>query len=343
MNCNHMNHSASNNSILPDTDYIKLRQGPKITSLYTHLPLPREISPPEQPAESVRRGPGRPRKADAPLKLDELEKGTFKIMRGDSCIYIDDYSNVTAHSKGGYRLNTYRLLDFLIWQLDKTNRPPDGKGRYMAPLCTQLTLLLEQYIRCCGYAAAITASKRRDTQKELQKDLRLLCATQIGWDDGGAVRILDAGCVHNGQIIATFSERMADYLLHHCFAMWYPLKLMHLSGKSLLAYSLGRCMALHSSIFNNQLRGTDGVLCVRSLLQYCRSLPTPEEVRTRNGNYRQAIIRPFTEALDKLLEMDIIDWNYRGGEEFPENYSDFMRETVEYFMVEMPEGLQKLG
>ena len=41
--------------------------------------------------------------------------------------------------------------------------------------------------------------------------------------------------------------------------------------------------------------------------------------------------------------MDIIDWNYRGGEEFPENYNDFLRETVEYSMVGMPEGLQKLG
>ena len=59
----------------------------------------------------------------------------------------------------------------------------------MTPLCTQLTLPLEQYIRCCGYEAEITASKRKDSQKEVQNDLRLLCATQIGWDDDGAVRI----------------------------------------------------------------------------------------------------------------------------------------------------------
>ena len=78
MKCDNTNHSASNNSILPETDYIKLRQGSKITSLYTLLPLPREVNLPEQPAG----------KADAPLKLDELENGTFKITRGEECIYI---------------------------------------------------------------------------------------------------------------------------------------------------------------------------------------------------------------------------------------------------------------
>ena len=342
MNCAHMDHSASDDLFLP-TDYIKLRQDSKITSLYTLLPLPREVNSPEGPAGSVKRGPGRPRKADAPLKLDELEKGTFKITQGEECIYIDDYKEVTAHSKGSYRLNTYRLLDFLIWQLDGANRPTASKGGYMTPLCTQLTLPLEQYIRCCGYESEITASKRKDTQKEAQKDLRLLCATQVGWYDGGAVHILEAGCVQNGQIIVSFSERMAEHLLQECPYMWYPLKLMQLSGRYPLSYSLGRSMALHSSIINNQRRGTDQSYSVRRLLRYCRSLPTPEEVRTRNGNYRQAVIRPFTEALDRLLEMDIIDWNYRGGEEFPENYNDFLRETVEYSMVGMPEGLQKPG
>ncbi len=164
MNCAHMDHSASDDLFLP-TDYIKLRQDSKITSLYTLLPLPREVNSPEGPAGSAKRGPGRPRKADAPLKLDELEKGTFKITQGEECIYIDDYKEVTAHSKGSYRLNTYRLLDFLIWQLDGANRPPDSRGGYMTPLCTQLTLPLEQYIRCCGYEAEITASKRKDFAK----------------------------------------------------------------------------------------------------------------------------------------------------------------------------------
>ena len=253
---------------------------------------------------------------------------------------MENYEEVTAHSNGGYRLNTYRLLDFLIWQLDVSNRPPDSEDEYISPLCTQLTLPLEQYIRCCGYEAEITASKRKDSQKEVQNDLRLLCATQIGWDDGGAVRILDTGCVRNGQIIVDFSQRMATHLLQKCPYMWYPLKLMQLSGKSLLAYSLGRSMALHSSIINNQWRGTDQTYSVRRLLQYCRSLPTLDEVQARNGNYRQAIIRPFTAALDRLEDLEIIGWNWKinEGEEFPKNYNDFLKEAVKYSMAGMPEG-----
>ena len=239
-----------------------------------------------------------------------------------------------------YRLNTYRLLDFLVWQLDVSNRPPGSEDEYISPLCTQLTLPLEQYIRCCGYEAEITASKRKDSQKEVQKDLRLLCATQIGWDDGGAVRILDTGCVRNGQIIVDFSQRMATHLLQKCPYMWYPLKLMQLSGRSLLSYSLGRSMALHSSIINNQWRGTDQTYSVRRLLQYCRSLPTLDEVQARNGNYRQAIIRPFTAALDRLEDLEIIGWSWKinEGEEFPKNYNDFLKEAVKYSMAGMPEG-----
>lgn len=339
MNCDHMNHLALDDLFLPP-NYIKLRQDSKITCLYTLLPPPRKANLPERPAESVKRGPGRPRKMEALPEVIPLENGTFKIAQVKACVYMENYEEVTAHSNGGYRLNTYRLLDFLIWQLDVSNRPPDSEDEYISPLCTQLTLPLEQYIRCCGYEAEITASKRKDSQKEVQKDLRLLCATQIGWDDGGAVRILDTGCVRNGQIIVDFSQRMATHLLQKCPYMWYPLKLMQLSGKSLLAYSLGRSMALHSSIINNQRRGTDQTYSVRRLLQYCRSLPTLDEVQARNGNYRQAIIRPFTAALDRLEDLEIIGWNWKinEGEEFPKNYNDFLKEAVKYSMAGMPEG-----
>ena len=339
MNCDHMNHLALDDLFLPP-NYIKLRQDSKITCLYTLLPPPRKANLPERPAESVKRGPGRPRKMEALPEVIPLENGTFKIAQVKACVYMENYEEVTAHSNGGYRLNTYRLLDFLIWQLDVSNRPPDSEDEYISPLCTQLTLPLEQYIRCCGYEAEITASKRKDSQKEVQKDLRLLCATQIGWDDGGAVRILDTGCVRNGQIIVDFSQRMATHLLQKCPYMWYPLKLMQLSGKSLLSYSLGRSMALHSSIINNQRRGTDQTYSVRRLLQYCRSLPTLDEVQARNGNYRQAIIRPFTAALDRLEDLEIIGWNWKinEGEEFPKNYNDFLKETVNYSMAGMPEG-----
>ena len=339
MKCDHMNHLALDDLFLPP-NYIKLRQDSKITCLYTLLPPPREANLSERPAESVKRGPGRPRKMEALPEVIPLENGTFKIAQVKACVYMENYEEVTAHSNGGYRLNTYRLLDFLIWQLDVSNRPPDSEDEYISPLCTQLTLPLEQYIRCCGYEAEITASKRKDSQKEVQKDLRLLCATQIGWNDGGAVRILDTGCVRNGQIIVDFSQRMATHLLQKCPYMWYPLKLMQLSGKSLLAYSLGRSMALHSSIINNQWRGTDRTYSVRRLLQYCRSLPTLDEVQARNGNYRQAIIRPFTAALDRLEDLEIIGWNWKinEGEEFPKNYNDFLKETVKYSMAGMPEG-----
>ena len=217
----------------------------------------------------------------------------------------------------------------------------------------QLTLPLDFYIRCCGYDREITASKRKDAQKVLQKELQLLCATLIGWNDGSAVRILDAGCVRNGQIIVTFSDRMANHLLHDCYCMWYPLKLLQLNGKSLMAYSMGRSMALHSSIYNNQLKGTDKEYSVRKLLKYCCDLPAPEEVQARNGNYKQAIIRPFSAALDKLTEMEIVCWNYRSlipqtadndnsqteCKDFPEKYDDFQRDVVMYLMPGMPEGL----
>lgn len=278
-----------------------------------------------------------------------------KKCKGRNCVYIEDYRERTAHSQGSYRLSTYKLLDFLIWQLDAANRLPDGE-RSMDSICMQLTLPLDFYIRCCGYDREITASKRKDAQKELQKELQLLCATLIGWNDGSAVRILDAGCARNGQIIVTFSDRMADHLLHNCYCMWYPLKLLQLNGKSLRAYSMGRSMALHSSIYNNQRKGTDKEYSVRRLLQYCCDLPTPEEVKTRNGNYRQAIIRPFTDALEKLAEMKLVGWGYRSlppppeeddnsqadqteCAEFPEKYDDFRRDTVEYYMSGMPEGL----
>lgn len=133
--------SVSNSYLVPDMDYIKLRQDRKITCLYTLLP-PKDARPAGEPTRAVKRKRGRPRKAEVLPELTCLENGTAKIVRGEDCIYIDNYGQVTAHSKGGYRLNTYRLLDFLIWQLDGVNRLLDGRG-YMTPLCTQLTLPLD--------------------------------------------------------------------------------------------------------------------------------------------------------------------------------------------------------
>ena len=322
-----------------DPGYIPLRQDAKITCLYTLLP-PQGAIPPEEPAGGTEgKGQGRPREEKAISMLVSLENGRAKIVKGNECIYIDNYEIVTAHSGGGYRLNTYKLLDYLIWRLDRANRQPGGKGKnkYKTPLCTKLTLPLDHYIRCCGYKGEIAASRRKDTQKELRKELRLLCATQIGWENGSAVRILDAGCVRRDQIVVVFSERMADHLLNRCFSMLFPLKLLHLSGKSLLLYSMGRFMAQRSSIISNQLKGTDRCFSVKELLKCCRSLPTPEEVRKRNGNYRQAIIRPFTNALGRLRNMEIAEVEYRNAKDEPETYDEFLKEHVEYIMIKMPE------
>ena len=322
-----------------EPEFIKLRQSSELNWLYLLLP-------PRASADfSKWTGRGRPRKPAASPVLTCLDDGTAKITQGSACIYIEDYLRLTASCKGGFRPSTYKLLDYLIWQLDKANPEP-----HASTLLTQLAIPLSDYILTCyGTRDADTPQRRKDTRKELLKDLKFLQATLIalaaGTGKDGAVRILDSRDVSRGQINIVFSSQMACYLLCKCKYMWFPIQMFCVSNKSPFAYRLGHALVLHSCIANNQIRGTEGTISVRTLLKYCRNLPSPDEVRRRNGNYKQAVIYPVTEALDALADMEIIDWTYRSIADSddayaPADYAAFLTDYIDYTLQKAPEGLK---
>lgn len=324
-----------------EPEYIKLRHSRELNWLY--LLFPPRASADFSKGKSA--GRGRPRKPAASPVLTYLNDGTARITQGSACIYIEDYLRLTASCKGGFRPSTYKLLDYLIWQLDKANPEPNA-----GTLCTQLAIPLSDYIiTCCGSKDADTPQQRKDTRKQLLKDLKFLQATLIALVSGakknGAVRILDSGDVSRGQINIVFSSQMACYLLRKSKFMWFPSQMFCVSNKSPLAYRLGHALVLHSCIANNQIKGTEGTISVRTLLRYCRNLPSPDEVRRRNGNYKQAVIYPVTEALDTLADMDIIDWTYRGTASSddvyaPADYAAFLMDYIDYNLQKAPEGLK---
>ena len=106
-----------------------------------------------------------------------------------------------------------------------------------------------------------------------------------------------------------FTLKFAEYLTSLPLIL-YPHALYALDDREFNAYSIGEAMCSHYSQENNVLKGTEGKLRVKTLLEYT-SYPSYEEIKTHEMSWVQKVKEPFEAALDKLTQCGLIaDWVY---------------------------------
>lgn len=158
-----------------------------------------------------------------------------------------------------------------------------------------------------------------NARKAIKQDLDIIHASTLTWEEkirGKArdfvrISLVTATGIKNGEIKIAFSPEIAAYLAERNLITQYPTKLLRISGRKPTAYYIGRKLAEHFNIDNNQLKGTADRISIPALLA-ATDLPSYEEVqKTDRGHWIGRIKEPFERALDELTQEGILrDWKY---------------------------------
>lgn len=159
------------------------------------------------------------------------------------------------------------------------------------------------------------------------------------------MRIISSHSIRNGILRVNFDVDAAAYLVN-AYIMQYPARAL-LQVRNVNAYGIGRKMALHNSIDNNNVRGTESTLGVTSLLAAAPNLKGIEAIQARGQrNWKDKIKRPIEAALDELVSVGHLQkWEYRdpkgttytADEAQGLTWLQYSRLMVDYIMLDAPD------
>lgn len=234
-------------------------------------------------------------------------------------------------------ISTDKLLSTAIALFTKQNDFRHTKTQ--APK-REVTISLKEYAQLLGYDVeehetstpeeAEREKKRAKAQldnarKAIRKDLDILHASTLTWEepikgkarDFARVSLVTFTGIRNGEIKIAFSPEIASYLAERNLITQYPTKLLRISGRQPTAYYIGRKLAEHYNIDNNQIRGTHDRISITALLAVTE-LPTYEEIMKQDRHWDRRIKEPLEQALDTLTQEGVLkNWEYTHAKGVP--------------------------
>ena len=227
--------------------------------------------------------------------------------------------------------NTDKLLSMAISTFTQQNDFRHTKGR---ELKRDITIPLKEYAALLGYEVderetytpeeAEREKKRAKNQldnarKAIKKDLDIIHASVLSWEepvrgktrDFDRISLVTRTGIKNGEIKISLSPEIASYLSEKNIITQYPVKLLKLDSRKPTAYYVGRKLAEHYNIDNNQIRGTHDRISIPALLAVT-DLASYEEVQRKDrGHWAERIKEPLERALDELTKAGVLkDWKY---------------------------------
>lgn len=293
---------------------------------------------------SMLQGPGTNKLTQISLKrkvppVDPIT-GTATISYGNLTVSIENFIKLAA---GGPRVSTYKLFDLCaiaLTQLNSYRTSSDPK--------TVVVITLDDYMEHFGIP--MTKPSRDKARRRVKEDLDFLFNMSMSWQEGSGkeardykTRIIAAREIQNSKIFVEFSLGMATYLTN-AYIMSYPSALFKTDDRIPSAYHIGKKLALHYSMTNNQRKGTANLISVKSLLDAAPDIPSYKEVMEKDRHLSQRIIAPFEKALNSLPAF-LADWRYVGpkgaplADEQKENfdYSVFIESYIQFELVSAPQ------
>lgn len=233
--------------------------------------------------------------------------------------------------RGALGMSTDKLFSTAVATFTQQNNLKHAKPE---TLKREVVIDLKNYAQLLGYDVlehetttpeeAEREKKRAKAQldnarKAINKDLDILHASTLTWREpikgktGDFIRIslVSQTRISNGKIGIAFTPEIASYLADKNIITQYPTKLLGLDNRNHTAYYIGRKLAEHYNIDNNQIKGTHDRLSIPALLAVT-DLPTYEYIqKTDRGHWVERIKEPLERALDTLTQEGILkDWKY---------------------------------
>lgn len=250
------------------------------------------------------------------LDLDDISGiATIEDPTGQLMLSIDGYSPED-------RLNifTHKLNHILLIELTKQN---SYQEKDKSKINERVRIPLTDIVEMLGLED--TPTNRKNVRRKVQEGLETLFKSRLSWTetgydykkkttapiDFGDIRVITAKGIRNNIITVAFDRELAFKLVND-YVMEIPLDLFKIDERNLNCYPLSIKMLQHYNMTSNVKRSTHNILSVKTLLNYCPSIPDIEVVR--NSNYRSTtnrIIDPFEKALDQIAEtVEGFYWNY---------------------------------
>ena len=222
------------------------------------------------------------------------------------------------------RPSTQKLFDVGVLYLTKANNFKDDKVN------TEVTFSVKDYARMLGYDVEekiFNNSEQQIKEKKrisrvldkvkvkVKEDLRLLRGMYLSWNEdikGTPIEFSELNIfqqctlMKGGIIFMDFSVKIASYL-NNAYITQYPLKLLTLDERIPLTIQLGRKLASYHGITNNQKRGTNNRIQIKTLIKNIGSLMSFEEVQKIDpGHWERRIRDPLEKSLDNLVGKGIL-------------------------------------
>ena len=269
--------------------------------------------------------------------------GVATVALDNWTLKLDGYASTT-----GIRPSTHKLLNACVIALTSRNSYR-GSGN----IETFVDIPLREYAELLGKQPSKASID--DVRKKVKEDLETLFQCRLSWkekkgtksEDFADVRIISSKEIRAGIIRVGFSPELAKYLTG-AYIMQFPKALFRVDERNPSTIVLGRKLAFHFGVDNNQQKGTANIISVKSLLAECQqTIPGHDVVINSDKRVGDRIIKPFEDALNSL---DFVTWEYANAKGVPltdaqlENpaYTAFIKWFVKFEIKDFPDQTTRL-
>lgn len=269
------------------------------------------------------------------LTLDDIPATNPAVERNGGIIIISDYGEIAEQ---GLKESAKKLLDYVLGKFTAQNSAKQAAAR------PRVTFDIREYAELTGYDIS-TENKLKEFRKQINSDLNALYRLSVKIKDRhkGSVefRVCQAKglAIGNGAAGTYFFElgnAYAEILITNNLVISQPRRLF-LAGKSRLAYPLGKYLATHYGMDNNQNKKTHDIISVKAILEQFKDYKglLPDAKHTD---------RPKTTletALEELEDCGVLTWFYCGAKKAqidpPATYAEFEKAYIHFDIVDAPD------
>lgn len=217
---------------------------------------------------------------------------------------------------------------------------------------------LDDYAKDFGrtYTDSSKTNARKHIRLELKKAFTALQNTKIKLkgDNGQESSTVFCSSFVIGRDVISFEYPiiLSKHLIESPIS-FIPRKLFEIAGKynkNKNIYPIGRKLSEHYHIYNNQLRGTNDILSVKSLLKVASDTPSYEEVMKTNRDWQGRIVETITQNLDLLQDENVIRWEWCNSKKAPltekqaeiPSYNTFENFYIKFEMIDAKRNTKQL-
>lgn len=250
----------------------------------------------------------------------------------------DELANMLTYSHGKLTVkiegidkpipeSAWRMLDYFMLEFTKQNK--DGKS-------TSVEIQFDDFAE---YRNATYPKSRLRLRKQMLEDLDILYRVSIDWsnpkkNDNLKSRIIyQAGYLGSKKTFkVSFIPEFAKYISGG-YLMPFDTRLGSLENRNPNLYKIARKLIYHYTMLPNKERKINNRISLKKLLECVPDIPTPEEVYQKyDRHYRQYIISPIENCLDKLVNVGIIsEWTWWKKANIPLSQEEL--ETMDWNLI----------